>query len=808
MVFPLGGYMKKTIKTIFALCFMLLSLTIHPNYEVKAEDTRNEEENTELQVTEQEIMSVDQFRQYYNNGVDPRLRSTLVRVRRVSDIVGSSIHISIMEVDGMVVFCLDPTVSAGIGEEYTNEYTWWDIDWATRERIWYVIRFGYQQYGSDNYYIATQILIWRALGYYITPTVNVDSEIAQIEANINNYGYGVGPSFANGTFDVEYNVPFDLTDSNGVLGNYNVSCTPGTTCVANGNTLTITITSLNYQKPASISGVYGSYAGVDAGVVYVRPGSQSVMSIQFYDPPVSFRLQPRLLTGNLKVNKLDEFGLPAEAGQEFELAFDIDFINVIGTFNSTLGLLEINDLLPAGTYYIREINTTNPYTVNPTIYQFDIVLNETTEITIINDLREVELLQTKIDEDVGTLLLDGAVYEIKDITQATQVQALDPITGNPLWKDPAETIPVMEWQNAIYEITVITGNQYVRLYDPADHSQPLINVDVEFSLLSDMSVIELTLQTDNDGMINVSSSLLDKEETYYYRVVDTVNIPNINQVFSVYTRSTDDILGWANLPLKINRVYEKCEITPPPGYELNDNPCETFTLDLGTGITFREVTNTNKIRMLGIRLIKHSVNNTNMRLNGAVFQVSRFKEAWELALEPDTFDPITGDLIPKEPKVYIGEFITGALLIKDNAEGVNYNVYSSADKLLYDDLLSHAVDPLNPTLADIYPPTYTFTTDSNNEIIRRNLPDDTYFVQKEGELTFTEHYVQQGTIFIDGFRYFTDVEICEVTPPPGYRIDGNACHIVTIEANYGINIVENYKPNMFIIIPNMGDSNE
>ncbi len=357
-------------------------------------------EYEDLWTEPQIVMEVEEFQDYYNSETNNLERGELIRVRKVAEFNGGANWISIMSINGQTVFCLDPNVTAGIGMEYNPSNDFILLPWETQQRIWLVTRFGYQQYGSDDYYIASQILIWRALGYWITPNVNVDNQINQIEANINSFG--TPPSFNNQTLELEYKYPKTITDTNGVLSKYNVGCPSGIRCSKNGNDLTITIENLNYDKNGKIDiSSPGTNDPSWIGVVWVLPGSQSVASVVQADPSVSFDLKVRMATGNLEIIKVDEYGESTIAGNEFEVAFDSEFKKVIGKYKTnSVGKIEIKDLLPPGTYYAREVSVVNPYLLNNGIFEFEITKDVTTELEVMNHLREVYLDLLKIDEKI------------------------------------------------------------------------------------------------------------------------------------------------------------------------------------------------------------------------------------------------------------------------------------------------------------------------------------------------------------------------------------------------------------------------
>ncbi len=783
-------------RILLAFCMILTFFSV-----VIAEETENGVGNQVVEENEgyfdywsepKELMSSEEFRSYYNFETSDLGRAELIRVRKVAEFNGGANWISIMSVNGQIVFCLDPTVTAGIGMEYNKSYDWDNLSWDTQLRIWEVVRFGYQQYGSDDYYIASQILIWRALGHWITPNVNVDSQINQIEVNINNFG--TPPSFNNQTLDLEYQIGKTITDTNGVLNKYSVNCPNGISCSKDGNNLTLTINTLNYDKNGKIDiSSPGTNDPSWLGVAYARPNSQSVLSITFADPSARFKLNVKMSTGDLHIIKIDEYGLMGGSGHKFEVAFDEEFTDVIGIYTTNNeGKIEIKDTLPAGTYYIREVETVNGYVLNPGIYEVEVSLNETSEITIMNNLEQVDLQYFKIDEEWNEILLDGAVFSVTDITEATENQLVDE-EGNLLWEDPEETIPVIERVGDVYEFDVVTGNQYIRIYSPEDNTLPYYG-EVEISLNENFEEVSI-FETSETGLLVLNELDLtslgqlapeDSQSTYFYRVLSDSEERNYPAgVFTLVNQ--EELTGWANIPLKWGREYEVCEIVSPIGYELPEEACKVVSMNLDEGISFSTDTLTNKRRRLALKLFKQNDNRTIL-LSGAVFTVEKILTEYEIeALKNELTEEELIDWVAPETKM-LGEYITGALLIKDDPGSI-YQV----------------------TLMDDIEVSYTYTLGDSGEIVKY-LSDGKYIVQKmideeNVDITFEgyEVYISEGTIFLPELIYGHSYRICETRAPSGYYIEGNGCEIIVPEAEYGIKIFNNYRINQMIKIPVMGE---
>ncbi len=785
-------------RILLAFCMILTFFSV-----VIAEEAENGVGNQVVEENEgyfdywsepKELMSSEEFRSYYNFETSDLGRAELIRVRKVAEFNGGANWISIMSVNGQIVFCLDPTVTAGIGMEYNKSYDWDNLSWDTQLRIWEVVRFGYQQYGSDDYYIASQILIWRALGHWITPNVNVDSQINQIEVNINNFG--TPPSFNNQTLDLEYQIGKTITDTNGVLNKYSVNCPNGISCSKDGNNLTLTINNLNYDKNGKIDiSSPGTNDPSWLGVAYARPNSQSVLSITFADPSARFKLNVKMSTGDLHIIKIDEYGLMGGSGHKFEVAFDEEFTDVIGIYTTNNeGKIEIKDTLPAGTYYIREVETVNGYVLNPEIFEVIITNNQVSSITIVNNLREVELEVFKIDLEENELLLNGAKFDVTDITEAFEKQKVDE-DGNLVWADEEETEAIMERVGATYEYSVTTGNQYLRFYTEDNHTNPLIRELIEFSLSENFEEEEIIIaETDEAGLINISELSIDSD-VVYYRTQYSQEL----RVLEILEKQ--ELEGYANLPLKWGRIYEVCEVGLPDGYEFVDEPCRVIKMDLDEGITFKTETVENQLRRITVKLIKRD-SIYPILLDGAHFKV------YDTYYQTDE----------KEKGEYLGKYITGALFIYDFDEveeqvkdkdgnvimGENGQPIMSSEEVPNARAIYHIYDEESKNLIDKGEeviPSYTFATDEYGEIIEY-LPEGTYYSRRDGEEEFKLHHISKGTIYLPDLKYGHNYLVCEIKAPKGYYLPQDYCEILQPITEYGIDIMDNYRVNDMIIIPN------
>lgn len=175
--------------------------------------------------------------------------------------------------DGTVAFCVEHGINFRTGEVNEDNLTNYFKNGLTEEKTKELVKqiseylyFGYgnEEKNSDEYYLATQKLIWEAIsksGFYATEyytnrvksynfttieykykngdNIDLTEEVKNIEDSIEKYY--TKPSICSTNFgELEVGEVIRYEDKNGVLDQYNVMCDEGIKCETNGNVLKIT----------------------------------------------------------------------------------------------------------------------------------------------------------------------------------------------------------------------------------------------------------------------------------------------------------------------------------------------------------------------------------------------------------------------------------------------------------------------------------------------------------------------------------------------------------------------------------------
>ena len=221
-------------------------------------------------------------------------------------------YISHLYVGDKTVFCIEPMQLFVAGNDYVPDSAKWDeLSKSQRQAIWEINYYGYSYPGheSENYYVATQIMIWQVVTgtwyqpYYMDGTTNYDisNEVNEIN-RLRSTSQG-RPSFNNQTIKMGLNTPVTLTDSKGTLSNYSITSGNGINATVNGNDLTVSITSENYDKTLTFSRNFGAR---DVNIIYGSGGYQRVIYLASRrDPSPNFKLNFELLYADIEVEKQD-----------------------------------------------------------------------------------------------------------------------------------------------------------------------------------------------------------------------------------------------------------------------------------------------------------------------------------------------------------------------------------------------------------------------------------------------------------------------------------------------------------------------
>ena len=554
------------------------------------------------------------FKQYdYSSSTTPSTRNLTILAD--SSLGSGSALYHVKYVNGALAYCIQPGVRSDDSSNYVQGSSgcWYNLPASVQSGIALALACGYPSaeygtaYGDSNSsdiigaekWGATQAVIWDLICEYRSPYdyrswgtspfyTCVDtsryptfalwySEIVDAMQSATDI-----PSFAATssrwcdtielTKDTSGNYSASVTDTNGVLGDFNFANNSGNgiTFSQRGNTLTITATpeaakGLASEKTYSATGsAYG--IDPDEAVLCWYDSTGKYQSLASYTgtglDPVRACIKIKATVtedkGSLTINKTDADTGKALAGVTYWL-YDASGNKVADVTTGTDGMAVFSDL-PLGSYTYQEISAPEGYVVDDTKYPITIT-TETLNITETrtNALAKGSLTINKVDADTGKALagvtyrlFDSAGNKVADATSGTNGKAV--FTDLPLGSYIYQEISAPEGyvvDDTKYPITITTGTLNItetRTNTMAKGSLTVRKVDVTGSPLAGA---ELLLETSTDGKSWTEVSKLTTDKT--------------------------GVAQWNDL--KIGVQYRVTETKAPAGYTLMTEPLFTGTLD-------------------------------------------------------------------------------------------------------------------------------------------------------------------------------------------------------------------------------------
>ena len=579
------------------------------------------------------------FKQYdYSSSTTPSTRNLTILAD--SSLGSGSALYHVKYVNGALAYCIQPGVRSDDSSNYVQGSSgcWYNLPASVQSGIALALACGYPSaeygtaYGDSNSsdiigaekWAATQAVIWDLICEYRSPydyrswgsspfynCVDTSryptfalrySEIVDAMQSATDI-----PSFAATssrwcdtielTKDSSGNYSASVTDSNGVLGDFNFSSNSGNgiTFSQKGNTLTITATpeaakNLNTEKTYSATGsAYG--IDPDEAVLCWYDSTGKYQSLASYtgtglDPVRAYIKIKATVTedkGSLTINKTDADTGKALAGVTYRL-YDSAGNKIADTTTGTGGKAVFSDL-PLGSYTYQEISAPEGYVVDDTKYPITITalaLNITATHT--NALGKAGVEISKVDADSNTPL-QGAGFRLYDASGSqvaegyTDANGKLTFTGLKLgsytckeFQAPAgyelddTAFPVAMNQNGqtlkvTRENKLITGSIEILKVD-ADTKKPLAGVvyrlfDAEGNKIADGT-------TDTNGKVTFDNL---KPGSYSYQEISTVDgyqLDDTKYDFSLTSENLNIKVTRENKPVKGCITVRKVDVTGSP----------------------------------------------------------------------------------------------------------------------------------------------------------------------------------------------------------------------------------------------------
>lgn len=579
------------------------------------------------------------FKQYdYSSSTTPSTRNLTILAD--SSLGSGSALYHVKYVNGAVAYCIQPGARSDDSSNYVQGSSgcWYNLPAAVQSGIALALACGYPSaeygtaYGDSNSsdiigaekWAATQAVIWDLICEYRSPydyrswgsspfynCVDTSryptfalwySEIVDAMQSATDI-----PSFAATssrwcdtielTKDSSGNYSASVTDSNGVLGDFNFSSNSGNgiTFSQKGNTLTITATpeaakNLNTEKTYSATGsAYG--VDPDEAVLCWYDSTGKYQSLASYtgtglDPVRAYIKIKATVTedkGSLTVNKTDADTGKALAGVTYRL-YDSAGNKVADVTTGTDGKAVFSDL-PLGSYSYQEISAPSGYVVDNTKYPITITsttLNITATRT--NALGKASVEISKVDADSNTPL-QGAGFRLYDASGNQVAEGYTDANGkltftglklgnytckefqapNGYVLDDAAFPVVLNQNGQVLKVTrenkLITGSIEILKVD-ADTKQPLAGVVYRLFDADGNKITDGT--TDANGKLTFDNL---KPGSYGYQEISTVDGYQLDETkydFSLTSENLNIKVTRENKPIRGSLTVRKVDVTGSP----------------------------------------------------------------------------------------------------------------------------------------------------------------------------------------------------------------------------------------------------
>ena len=579
------------------------------------------------------------FKQYdYSSSTTPSTRNLTILAD--SSLGSGSALYHVKYVDGALAYCIQPGVRSDDSSNYVQGSSgcWYNLPASVQSGVALALACGYPSaeygtaYGDSNSsdiigaekWAATQAVIWDLICEYRSPydyrswgsspfynCVDTSryptfalwySEIVDAMQSATDI-----PSFAATssrwcdtielTKDASGNYSASVTDTNGVLGDFNFSSNNGNgiTFTQRGNTLTITATAeaaknLNTEKTYSATGsAYG--IDPDEAVLCWYDSTGKYQSLASYtgvgrDPVKAYIKIKATVTedkGSLTINKIDADTGKALAGVTYRL-YDSAGNKIADAITGADGKAVFSDL-PLGSYSYQEIGAPSGYVVDDTKYQITITsttLNITATRT--NALGKASVEISKVDADSNTPL-QGAGFRLYDASGSQVAEGYTDANGKltftglklgsytckefqaPAGYELDDTVfPIVLNQNEqILKVTrenkLITGSIEILKVD-ADTKQPLAGVVYRLFDADGNKIADGT--TDANGKVTFDNL---KPGSYSYQEISTVDGYHLDDTkydFSLTSENLTIKVTRENKPVKGCITVRKVDVTGSP----------------------------------------------------------------------------------------------------------------------------------------------------------------------------------------------------------------------------------------------------
>ncbi|MDO5568748.1 MAG: SpaA isopeptide-forming pilin-related protein [bacterium] len=497
--------------------------------------------------------------------------------------------------NGRVAYCIEPGVDI-IYSNY-NVHTDLNVSGLTQEQLnkaKLIAYYGFEFPGhqTTKFRVATQKMLWESVSdfhfeYYTErygngSYINLSPEINEISNLVANHYKR--PSFNGTTVTTEVGKTTTITDTNGVLSNFEVYGENIANVTIEGNNLSFTPQTVGDIKLSFVKKQYQNRVSV----VYTSGASQKMLSSGTLDPVYTI-LNVNSLGGTVELNKKDSITKTITPSGEASLnkaiygVYDNNNVLIERITTNENGLAISSPLPSTGTFYIQEISPSTGYQLDTTKYYFESVIGELhPSITVYENVinRDVEITKVVASNETGIMIPEvGSKFEFYN----NKGVLVDTLTTN---KDGKININLPYGTYNVKQITAPKGYEKMKDFKITITSMgEKENIVISNAMVSAKLKITKVDSETGDTILQAGVKFKIKNTDTNEYVKQTVTYPT-RITYEVY--ETDE-KGMLITPYPLDAGnYELEEISAPYGYYL-DGSNITFTIDENSNIITDEL---------------------------------------------------------------------------------------------------------------------------------------------------------------------------------------------------------------------------
>ena len=493
--------------------------------------------------------------------------------------------------DGAVAYCIEPNVPEGTTYSQ-GSYAATGLPDSIKERLLLIGYYGYTYPGhqTEQYRAATQGMLWDTIigngantifttaRYGAGSVFDVSAEKAEINRLIAHH-YD-RPSFNAGVYKLQVGQTLTLTDTNNVLGQFDISVS-GAEYSVNGNTLTIKPTKdgaidVSFNKKMPYTSSYKLFVG---------DGIQNMLVPGMVDPVIA-KIRINSYYSPVEIVKKDkETNTTVAQGQAtLKSAKYGVYEQSTGKLITTIetdenGYAKSNPVLSWNEYYLQEISPSEGYLLDNTKYNFDMRGKESEKVEVFETVVKnyISILKQYEFVDGDTTFLNAEKNITFEIFYPNG-DKFDEITTD---KNGYATInlPYGVWK--FHQVNTTTG--YAKIYDfyiTVDYNseqEQYYNI-LNNSLTAYLQVFKVDSET--------GKKIAIKDTTFKIYNIDKKQYVSQFVGGKVYSEFKTDENGTFTTYLKLESGnYRLIEVSSPKGYVLDEKGVE-FTIGNDTHFAY------------------------------------------------------------------------------------------------------------------------------------------------------------------------------------------------------------------------------